>query len=88
MDLSQFDMSQLDKLTYLSFNNCTAAVEIRNLKYTGNLAGLFTNCRTLQKISGVIANVGNSINQIFNANMLIFCEHFVLSRQNAPFSTF
>ena len=65
------DMSQLDQLTYLSFNSCTSLIEIRNLKYTGNLSYLFYACKNLQKISGMIANTTDNISYLFASCYLL-----------------
>lgn len=59
------DMSQLKKLTTLKLSNCTYFTEIRNIDYTGALASLFYNCRSLTKITGKLTNGNASINSMF-----------------------
>ena len=65
------DMSQLTNLKSLNFNSATSMTEIKGINYTGNLGGLFSNCKALVKITGELSNSTNNINSMFSSCYLL-----------------
>ena len=58
------DMSQLTNLTSLKFRGCTEVKEIKDINFNGNLNSLFSNCKKLTKITGVLSGTDN-VNSMF-----------------------
>lgn len=77
------DMSQLNQLSSLTFNNCTSLENVTGLNYsTSSLDSFFYNCQRLKTVGGTLTNSGNCNSMFYQCYALTGLDSLILNFSN------